>query len=66
MRQIGDIMPFSRDSLVANMEKGRLRKEGRDEPPKEEEEEQRPQRASMADFFSTYQPGTTLKSNRWE
>lgn len=66
LRQIGGIMPFSRDNLIASMEKGRLRKEGRDEPPKEEPVEQRPQRASMSDFFSGYQSGSTLKANRWE
>lgn len=66
LQQMGTIMPFSRGSLIANMEKGRKRKEGRDEPPKEEPEEQRPPRASMADFFSGYQPGSTLKPNRWE
>lgn len=67
LRQIGGIMPLNRDSLIADMQKNRLRKENRDKPPEEQKEvEERPQRASMSDFFSTYQGRTTHKANRWE
>lgn len=69
LRQIGGIMPFNRDNLINNMQESRRRKENRDKPPEEQEkkeEEQRAQRASMEDFFSTYQGRTTHHANRWE
>lgn len=68
LQQMGGIMPFNRHNLINTMQERRRKKEGRDKPVEEQEvkEEQRPQRASLEDFFSSYQGRTTNRANRWE
>ena len=67
LRQMNNIMPFNRDSLINNMQESRLRKENRDNPiEKEEVKDDKAPRASLEDFFSTYQGRTTNRANRWE
>lgn len=68
LRDLNSISLVNRDMLIGTMQANRRRKENRNTPPeeKEKESEQRKERASMADFFTGYKPGSTLKVNRWE
>ncbi len=69
LQQMGGMMPFNKDNLIADMKANKARKEKRDENTNardiiNEEEEIKPQRQELGDFFSTFQPRST-NLNRW-
>lgn len=65
LRQFANVLPYSREGLIASMEKAQLKKEGKIEKLKEIENKEKP-RQSMANFFSVYQHSSTLKPSKWD
>lgn len=67
MKQMGTIMPITRDMLIRGMENSRRKKEEEKKPVEQREEvDAKPERAPMSDFFKTHQGTLTPDTfKRW-